>query len=184
MLNIYTLHKLYIPKCFLFFQVNPFDFFTFFYLPFIKKVGVSWKRYYLKSHCEIALLHNGTKMYSIWSRICIVFIESYRSGQEQNWYLHPWFRHGRTKCVISYIMIGLRKGLVRRYFSHHSLLLTWSNICAYCLRIDRSRKNQKRHTVAQTSYPSVFDFWKIKLEKSSSTHWNFSLFQTGFLLPV
>ena len=31
---------------------------------------------------------------------------------------------------------------------------------------------------------SVLDFWKIKLEKSSSMNWIFSLFQTGFLLPV
>ena len=33
-------------------------------------------------------------------------------------------------------------------------------------------------------YPSVLYFWKIKLEKSSSTKWTFGLFQTGFLLPV
>ena len=33
-------------------------------------------------------------------------------------------------------------------------------------------------------YPSVLDFWKIKLEKSSLTNWIFSLFPTGFLLPV
>ena len=31
---------------------------------------------------------------------------------------------------------------------------------------------------------SVLDFWKINLEKLSSTNWIFSLFRTGFLLPV
>ena len=31
---------------------------------------------------------------------------------------------------------------------------------------------------------SVLDFWKIQMGKSSSTNWIFSLFQTGFLLPV
>ena len=31
---------------------------------------------------------------------------------------------------------------------------------------------------------SVLDFWKINLEKSSLANWIFSLFQTGFLLPV
>ena len=31
---------------------------------------------------------------------------------------------------------------------------------------------------------SVLDFWKINLGKSSSTNWIFSLFRTGFLLPV
>ena len=30
----------------------------------------------------------------------------------------------------------------------------------------------------------VLDFWKINLEKSSSTNWIFNLFWTGFLLPV
>ena len=35
-----------------------------------------------------------------------------------------------------------------------------------------------------TPYPSVLDFQKIKLEKSSLINWIFSLFQTGFLLPV
>ena len=35
-----------------------------------------------------------------------------------------------------------------------------------------------------TPYPSLLDFWKIKLEKSSSTNWIFSLFRTRFLLPV
>ena len=35
-----------------------------------------------------------------------------------------------------------------------------------------------------TTYPSVLDFWKIKLEKSSLTNWISSQFQTGFLLPV
>ena len=32
-------------------------------------------------------------------------------------------------------------------------------------------------------YPFVLDFWKINLEKSSSTNWIFRLFQTEFLLP-
>ena len=36
----------------------------------------------------------------------------------------------------------------------------------------------------QVPYPSVLDFWKIKLGKSSLMNWIFSLFQTGFLLPV
>ena len=31
---------------------------------------------------------------------------------------------------------------------------------------------------------AVLDFWKINLEKSSLTNWIFSLFKTGFLLPV
>ena len=31
---------------------------------------------------------------------------------------------------------------------------------------------------------AVLDFWKINLEKSSSTNWIFSLFRTGFLMPV
>ena len=33
-------------------------------------------------------------------------------------------------------------------------------------------------------YPSVLDFWKIKLKNSSSTNWIFILFRTGFLLHV
>ena len=32
-----------------------------------------------------------------------------------------------------------------------------------------------------TPYPSVLDFWKIKLEKSSLMNWIFSLFWTWFL---
>ena len=36
----------------------------------------------------------------------------------------------------------------------------------------------------QTPCWSVLDFWKINLEKSSSTNWIFSLFQTIFLQPV
>ena len=31
---------------------------------------------------------------------------------------------------------------------------------------------------------TLLDFWKINLEKSSSTKWIFSLFETEFLLPV
>ena len=31
---------------------------------------------------------------------------------------------------------------------------------------------------------SILDFWKINLEKSSLKNWIFSLFRTGFLLPV
>ena len=33
-------------------------------------------------------------------------------------------------------------------------------------------------------YWFVLDFWKINLEKSSSTNWIFSLFRTEFLLPA
>ena len=36
----------------------------------------------------------------------------------------------------------------------------------------------------QTPCWSVLDFWKINLKKSSLTNWIFSLFRTGFLLPV
>ena len=35
-----------------------------------------------------------------------------------------------------------------------------------------------------TPYPSGLDFWKMKLEKSSSMNWIFSLFRSGFLLPL
>ena len=35
-----------------------------------------------------------------------------------------------------------------------------------------------------TLYPSILDFWKIKLEKSILTNWIFNLFQAGFSLPV
>ena len=109
MLNVCTLHKLCKPKCFLFFQVNPFDSLHFFSAIHKKKVGVSlsWKCYYLKSHCEIALLHNGTKMSSIWSRICIVFIETYTLHYGQIHYIRVYEKSNFKSLIIGNLYVKL-----------------------------------------------------------------------------
>ena len=66
-------------------------------------------------------------------------------------------------------------------------LLMMSYTSGVCREIYRNRVNY--YSVIYFSrtlspYPSVLDFWKIQLEESNLTNWIFSLFQTGFLLPV
>ena len=59
----------------------------------------------------------------------------------------------------------------------------WSN---YRNILKSRKKNDNRGTWSfnLTPYQSVVDFWKINFEKSSLMNWIFSLFRTGFLLPV
>ena len=62
----------------------------------------------------------------------------------------------------------------------------------WCKHSDRERRGHRQSTPDQRSngqrsgtilpYPSILDFWKIQFEKSTSTNWISSLFQTGFLL--
>ena len=44
--------------------------------------------------------------------------------------------------------------------------------------------NEILHVFVLTPCWSVLDFWEINLEKSNLRNWIFSIFRTGFLLPV
>ena len=81
--------------------------------------------------------------------------------------------------------------LLKKYYVHTSIF-TWdfqklhilwkrSTFSIFCHVTILLGMNRYRR---QTPCWSVLDFWKINLEKSSLVNWIFSLFQTGFLLPV
>ena len=76
------------------------------------------------------------------------------------------------------LLAFLKKGL-QHLWSCIAIILTF---CWLNLFIDLciDTKNIK----SESPCWAVLDFWKINLEKSSLTNWIFSLFQTGFLLPV
>ena len=63
--------------------------------------------------------------------------------------------------------------------------LTLDTNCSIQSKIENHKKNLLAgNSTEHTPCWSVLDFWKINLEKSSSTNWIFSLFQTGFLQLV
>ena len=125
-----------------------------------------WKRRESKSCCTI-LSKLVSKMFDIK-----LFLLS-------NLYFYTYFH---LSPLLDHHFFGLWKGETAQY-------LSWKIGCAKKAKRPISQCDMRFFPCCVAifwlmPYLSVLDFWKIKLEKSSSTNWIFILFWTGFLLPV
>ena len=96
-------------------------------------------------------------------------------------YPAPLQSDAHTFCLLGFYNSG------RLWVEPNCFCNAWSDLCMiypFCHLFVDSVLNNSISVCILMLYPSVLDFWKIKLEKWSSTNWIFSLFRTGFLPPV
>ena len=128
---------------------------------------------YIEMNLSPALIwkKRRTKVFN-WSEV-----HFYRSNFLQNPYSSLKLHNRNLPTLYIDEMIKSANSSVWDSFPQAAVYVQWT-----CLNL--SRMKGSFYSFVYSPYSPVLDFWKIKLEKSSSMNWTFSLFRTGFLRPM